>query len=361
MSYSLILSESRPDDPLLDEAWSQLKHRLSSGDPDSWNEIFNLLYPVAFHSARVILSGKFESECEDVAMETLAEILNQSVTTMSAQCLKPLTAAIARNKSKDLLRRKLSEKRGGNNIESLDQMVESNGERALALPQADFLDVLTIDEVRELLSELAKELKKEYRLVLKDHFFDHLSHTEIAEKRNIAIGSVGKYLQRGISSLRDIVARKPKLQSELLEALTDNNTVDILLPLVSAVQSISYNPHEYSRYSVANISEVERTKPVIQISDEDILRSAPDELPAPQKMTAHQRAKLFDELKARFPVEVEAWSFRKKQVAESRPMHRYGREQPAAPLIFTAWLIRIALLAGLLFGLFLLMRSLFFR
>jgi DNA-directed RNA polymerase specialized sigma24 family protein len=182
MSYSLILSESRPDDPLLDEAWSQLKHRLSSGDPDSWNEIFNLLYPVAFHSARVIPSGKFESECEDVAMETLAEILNQSVTTMSAQCLKPLTAAIARNKSKDLLRRKLSEKRGGNNIESLDQMVESNGERALALPQADFLDVLTIDEVRELLSELAKELKKEYRLVLKDHFFDHLSHTEIAER-----------------------------------------------------------------------------------------------------------------------------------------------------------------------------------
>ncbi len=359
MSYSLLLSESRPDDPSLDAAWSQLKQRLSSGDPDSWNEVFELLYPVAFQSARVILSGKFESECEDVAMETLAEILNQVVNADSAQGLKPLTAAIARNKSKDLLRRKLSGKRGGNNLESLDLMIESSGERAVALPQADFLDALTIGEVRELLTELSKELKKEYRLVLKDHFFDHLSHSEIAEKRKIAVGSVGKYLQRGISCMRDIVARKPELQNELRDALMDNVAVDVLLPLVTAVQLNPYNPYEHIRFSLVPISEEERKKRMAQRSDEEILLSAPDELPEARKIPLQQRMRLFDELKARFPAEVEAWSFRKAKKAELEAAHRRRRDQIAMVEKAIVWLVRVVLIAGLVFGLFRLSRYFF--
>jgi len=191
MPYSLPQSESHLDKPedgnSLDPAWQNLKRRLSSGNPDTWNEVFDLLYPVAFQSARVILSGKFESDCEDVAMETMKEILDQAMHAASLEALVPLTASIARNKSKDLLRRRLAEKRGGNNLESLDLLIESSGERAVALPQADFLDALTVSEVRDLLAELSKEVKKEYRLVLKDHFFDHLSHSEIADKRKIAI------------------------------------------------------------------------------------------------------------------------------------------------------------------------------
>jgi RNA polymerase sigma factor (sigma-70 family) len=373
MSYSLLLSESSPGDLSLDAACSQLNQRLSSGDPDSWNEVFDLLYPVAFQSARVILSGKFGSECEDVAMETLAEILNQAVSVASAQGLKPLAAAIARNKSKDLLRRRLAEKRGGNKIESLDLMIESSGERAVALPQADFLDALTTGELRELLTELSEELKKEYRLILKDHFFDLLSHSEIAAKRKIAVGSVGKYLQRGISCMRDIVARKPKLQNELREVLTDIGAVDVLLPLVTAVQLKPYKPDEEGmcplellneeeltralseasstiKYSLVPLSEEERKKQMAKWSDEEILRSTPDELPEARGMEAHQRARMFSELKAKFPVAVEAWTLRKNQEADLEASHQRRRRRHEALVAFVTLLVLAALIGALIFG-----------
>lgn len=373
MSYSLLLSESSPGDLSLDAACSQLNQRLSSGDPDSWNEVFDLLYPVAFQSARVILSGKFGSECEDVAMETLAEILNQAVNVASAQGLKPLAAAIARNKSKDLLRRRLAGKRGGNKIESLDLMIESSGERAVALPQADFLDALTTGELRELLTELSEELKKEYRLILKDHFFDLLSHSEIAAKRKIAVGSVGKYLQRGISCMRDIVARKPKLQNELREVLTDIGAVDVLLPLVTAVQLKPYKPDEEDmcplellseeeltralseasstiKYSLVPLSEEERKKQMAKWSDEEILRSTPDELPEARGMEAHQRARMFSELKAKFPVAVEAWTLRKNQEADLEASHQRRRRRHEALVAFVTLLVLAALIGALIFG-----------
>lgn len=350
MSYSLLLSESRPDDPALDTAWSQLKQKLSSGDPDSWNAVFDLLYPVAFQSARVILSGKFESECEDMAMETLAEILNQAPNVDSAQGLKPLTAAIARNKSKDLLRRRLSGKRGSGNLESLDLVIESSGEGGGAPPQADFLDALTIGEVRELLTELSKEIRKEYRLVLKDHFFDLLSHSEIAYKRKIAVGSVGKYLQRGISCLRAIVERKPKLQSELREALTDNNTVNVLLPLISAVQLNPYNPHEHVRYSLRPPSDDELKQRMEQRTDEESLLSAPDELPEAREIEAHQRARMFSELKAKFPGAVEAWTLRKNQEAAVEAICHRERRWREALTAFVLLLVLATLIAALMFG-----------
>lgn len=359
MSYSLSQSESRSDKPehdnFLNPAWSRLKQKLSSGNPDAWNEVFELLYPVAFQSARVILSGKFESDCEDVAMEAMKEILDQATDADSPEGLVPLTAAIARNKSKDLLRRRLAEKRGGNKLESLDLMIETSGEKALALPQADFLDALTIGETRELLTELSNELKKEYRLILKDHFFDHLSHTEIADKRKIAVGSVGKYLQRGISCLRETVARKPMLQNELREALTDISTVQVLLPLISAVQLRLYEPMsalssgiKASRRALST-EEVERR--IKQRTDEEILRSTPDELPELRKMPSEVRTQLFGALEKKFPAEVEIWKHRKKQETELEAAIRRKNRLTNLVARSVAWVVLAGLVAGLVFGL----------
>jgi RNA polymerase sigma factor (sigma-70 family) len=366
MPYSSPPSEphlNKPEyDNSLDPTWQNLKRKLSSGNPDAWNEVFDLLYPVAFQSARVILSGKFESDCEDVTMETMKEILDQAMHADSPEALVPLTAAIARNKSKDLLRRRLAGKRGGNNLESLDLLIESSGESAVAIPQADFLDALTIGEVGELLAELSKELKKEYRLVLKDHFFDHLSHSEIADKRKIAEGSVGKYLQRGISCLREIVARKPKLHNELREALTEISTVQVLLPLISTVQLRPYAAHQLGLYepvimasramaSLIEISSEERERRMKQRTDEEILRSAPDELPELRKISPHFRTHLLGELAEKFPNEVEAWRLRKNQEAglEATPRRKNRRTEMVA--IAAIWLGLAVLVAGLAFGL----------
>lgn len=284
-----------------DERLSQLER----GDSLAWENVFDELYPIAFESARVILRGKFECDCEDVAMETLTETISKISELTSFHELKPLAAAIARNKSKDRLRRYLADKRGGNRVQSLDHMIESGPDCDIGLPQKDFLDALTVTEVRDLLSELSLEVKKEYRLVLKDYYFSQLSHSEIAEKRNIAASSVGKFLQRGISVIRGILERRPKLQKELQGLLLDNHLVAVLLPLVSAVQilpkmatdgclfsaPVRFNPPEKSMSPV----------PARSLSDEQIMWSAPDELPTARSLWRTQRTELIERLKDKLP------------------------------------------------------------
>jgi len=293
-------------------------------------------------------------------METMKEILDQAAHADSPEALVPLTASIARNKSKDLLRRRLAEKRGGNKLDSLDLMIESRGEQAVELPQADFLDALTVGEVRELLTELSKELKKEYRLVLKDHFFDHLSHSEIAGKRKIAVSSVGKYLQRGISCLRDIVVRKPKLQNELREALTEMNTVQVLLPLISAVQMRPYATQQLGLYEPLEFRESRVRAPRREMSaeemeqqmnrqtDEEILQSAPDELPEIPEISSQLRTKFFGALEAKFPAEVEEWQISKKQTSELEAALRLKQRRTKIIERATSWLILVVLVFGLI-------------
>lgn len=144
--------------------------QLASGDPKIWNEAFHCLYPVAFEAARTRLGEDFK-ECEDVAMETLSDILEKRADLSSEHDLKPLTAAIARNKATDRLRRHLAEKRGGNKVQSLEAMIESNAGEPPDLPHEEFVDHLAVQELRELLSTLSDEVRKEYRVVLRDHFF----------------------------------------------------------------------------------------------------------------------------------------------------------------------------------------------
>ena len=179
-----------------------------------------LSFPVAFEAARTRL-GNDVKECEDVAMETLSELLEKRAQISSEHDLKPLTAAIARNKATDRLRRQLTEKRGGNKVQSLEAMIESNAGEPSCLPHEEFVDHLAIQELQELLSALSDEVKKEYRVVLRDHFFNQLSYNEIAKKHKISVGSVGVYLQRGLVSLRNAIARKPHLHSELIAMLPD--------------------------------------------------------------------------------------------------------------------------------------------
>src|SRR5205809_541358 len=126
----------------------QILERLGAGDPDTWNELYRGLYPVAFGAAKMRLGADLAELSEDVAIETLCEILQKSSEVKSEGELKPLTVAIARNKATDRLRLHLAEKRGGNKLQSLEAMLQSGGTEPGASPE-DFLDTLTIQELRD--------------------------------------------------------------------------------------------------------------------------------------------------------------------------------------------------------------------
>ncbi len=299
----------------------RLLEQLASGDPETWNEAFRCLYPVAFEAARARLGENLTGECEDVAMETLSEILEKSAQVNSEQELKPLTAAIARNKATDRLRRRLAEKRGGNKLQSLEEMVEANAGELPDVPHEEFVDRLAVQELRELLTELSAGVKKEYRVVLRDHFFDQLSYIEIAAKRKISVGSVGVYEQRGIASLRNVIARRPKLQAEFIAMISDGSVVRALLPLVSALQLGGWFYDHMIKFRLRPIDES-------KLSEEERLRIAREELPQSQFISESQRVSLMEKLKLKHPAQFDLW--RLKQEERSRKQQelnlRYRRK-----------------------------------
>jgi len=78
-----------------------------------------------------------------------------------------------------------------NKVQSFEAMIESNAGELPDLPHEEFVDQLAVQELRELLSTLSDEVKKEYRVVLRDHYFNELSYNEIAEKHKISVALLG--------------------------------------------------------------------------------------------------------------------------------------------------------------------------
>ena len=140
---------------------------LGDGDRDAGNRIWKCLFPVAYASAKSVLTDKFQSDCEDVAAETLADILDRISKGGDERAIKALTASVALNKARDSRRRRNAAKRGGNNLESLEALQETVADGSPALGQDDFIYQLTINEVRDLLIELSANLQKKHRLVLR--------------------------------------------------------------------------------------------------------------------------------------------------------------------------------------------------
>jgi hypothetical protein len=188
---------------------------------------------------------------------------------------------------------------------------------------------------------------------LKDHFFDHLSHSEIADKRNIAVGSVGTYLQRGIKCLRDIVARKPKLQNELREALTDISTAHVLLPLAFAIQPTNYHPRLHASIRASRIQKGGLELFLNQLFDQKIIdkdfETTLADLSETKSISSHQSTRLIGELKAKFPAEVETWVLRKKQAADLALKIERAYKRNAALRRISFWMAILTLIViGLL-------------
>lgn len=314
--------------------------QLAKGDPETWNEAFRCLYPVAFEAARSRLGESLATECEDVAIESLSEMMEKGAPVNSDDELKPFVASIARNKATDQLRRHLADKRGGKKTQSLDALLESGEAGYAGLPTEEFLDSLSEQELGRLLMDLSAEVKKEYRVVLRDHFFDQLSYNEIAAKRKISVGSVGVYLQRGLASLRNVIARRPQLKNELLAMVSDTGMVRVLLPLVTAIQLGGWFFDYMIRYQPLKIDES-------RLSDLERLQMTPE----PQVeygLGERPRSVLFEKLKLKYPQQFEQWQYRQEEMRrrDENIRRRWEFEKRRNRII------TIFVLAGLLVGLF---------
>lgn len=189
--------------------------QLQQGDADAWDAAFRWLWPVAFEAARLKLFAFLPADVEDVAIESLEELVEKVRALKQVDELRPLVASIAHHRAVSRLREHFAVKRGAGQTTSLQGMSKDDGEPFETSGGESPLARLDENELASVLRELQAELKPEQRAVLEDFFEKGLSYEEIARKHGIALGSVGVYLKRGLDAMKRLGVRQPQLMKEL--------------------------------------------------------------------------------------------------------------------------------------------------
>jgi RNA polymerase sigma factor (sigma-70 family) len=180
---------------------------LQSGDADAWDEAFRWLWPAAFAVAQLKLQPYFPNEVEDVAIETLEELVEKVHDVRIVEELKPLAASIAHHRAVSLLRSRFAKKRGEGKTDSLDAPRDEEGTQHEPASSNTPLDDLGQKELAQRLGKSLAELKPPLGELLSDFLLHDLRYEEIARKRGVAVGSVDVYLKRGLEAMRRVWGR----------------------------------------------------------------------------------------------------------------------------------------------------------
>ena len=186
---------------------------LQRGDATAWDEAFRWLWPVAFTVARLKLERHLPGEMEDVAIETLEELIEKVHDVERVEELRLLTASIAHNRAVSRLRQHFSGKRGSGQVESLET---SEGNADCPQPGNSPMEALAEKELATFLEGLLAELKPPLGAILSDFYCAGLSYEQIARKHGLAIGSVGVYLQRGLQTIQKLWPGKDLKENDRL-------------------------------------------------------------------------------------------------------------------------------------------------
>jgi RNA polymerase sigma factor (sigma-70 family) len=183
-------------------------YALRTGDASAWDEAFAWLWPTVFAVAKLKLQPYFPNEVEDVAIESIEQLVEKVPEVKSVEELKPLAASIAHNRAVSLLRERFAKKRGEGKTDSLDDQVDAGVNQNEPTTSDSPLENLQQVELAQRLGESLSELKPPMGEILSDFFLHGLRYEEIANKRGVAVGSVGVYLKRGLEAMRRIWVRE---------------------------------------------------------------------------------------------------------------------------------------------------------
>lgn len=208
LSYNIFRCFDRRDDFWQSDAVNPSDlHALQLGDETAWDAAFDWLWPTVFAVAQLKLQPYLPDEIEDVAIESLEELVDKAPSVKSLEELKPLVASIAHHRAVSLLRKRFAKKRGAGATESLDAPADDGEVKHEPAQEDSPLDSLAEKELAVRLQKSLTELKPPQGEILSDFFLHGLRYEEIAKKRGVAVGSVGVYLKRGLEAMRRIWGR----------------------------------------------------------------------------------------------------------------------------------------------------------
>jgi len=126
--------------------------KLQQGDAEAWDQAFRWLWPTAFAVAQLKLGPFLPADVEDVAIESLEELVEKVKEICQIEELKPLTASIAHHRAISRLREQFAKKRGGGQTESLEGRRETGTSDCEPTGGDSPLDQLGWSELAELLA-----------------------------------------------------------------------------------------------------------------------------------------------------------------------------------------------------------------
>lgn len=181
--------------------------QLKAGDRIAWSRAWEILYDLSMKVCYLAASDLNHQDHEDVAAESITEVMDYVSGVGSFEECKKLVVTISKNRLIDLFRRRSAQKRPPGKPLSPEDPVVIN----IVDPNQERPDVAAMKAERALILTLAlKQIPEQYRKVVEDFYLKGLKQQEIADKHGLAIGSIGNYLQRGLEALHEILPKEAR-------------------------------------------------------------------------------------------------------------------------------------------------------
>jgi RNA polymerase sigma factor (sigma-70 family) len=185
---------------------------LKAGDMAAWNQAFRHLWPMALRAAHHPEACLVAWEAEDVAHESILELISQIDAVTDVNEMKALVITIAFRRAISMARRKSAiKRRRPDNDESFPRDADASS--------ATELTDIERREMIGLLSRALASLDEQTRLFLKEKIELNLTYNEISLRHGVPLGTVCIKVARGLKKIRAHLQQTPELMKELSEYL----------------------------------------------------------------------------------------------------------------------------------------------
>lgn len=183
-----------------------LVQRAKKGDELAFGELMERYRQSVFYL--ILRMVKNEHDAEDLTLEVFSKVYFNIDMYAETHSFSTWLFKIASNHSIDFLRKKKNQQRPVKIDQPLNE--ETNWYFDLASDDPDPETLLMIKQKEKAIRNIISILPEEIRIVMKMRVFEELAYKEIAEKLDIAIGTVKARLFRGRNLLADMINKKLK-------------------------------------------------------------------------------------------------------------------------------------------------------
>jgi RNA polymerase sigma factor (sigma-70 family) len=174
---------------------------VSRGDALAFRQLYDATSPKLFGFALRILNKR--ELAEEVLQESFIRVWS-SASTYEPALSSPLTwlTTIVRNKAFDLLRKQ-------EDVEEIDaETFDKEIMNALESHEPGPVDALQLSSDARALAHCFSMLEGLHRQAIALAYYHDLSHSEIAERMKLPIGTMKTWIRRGLESLRRCMAKR---------------------------------------------------------------------------------------------------------------------------------------------------------